>query len=406
MTTSTLPATIALQTRHAVRATASLARRQLRLLGLLAGLTLGLGCAAAAPAGAAATAPTATEAMNEEAMKLALPDVEIRDQSGAKRRFVTDLVKGRTVAVNFIFTSCTSICSPLTANFKALQTELSRRAGSNVQLISVSVDPLTDTPEELRKFAQPFDIGPGWSFVTGSRASIDAILKAFGVANADPNDHTPVVFLGHEPSGRWTRASGLASPEQLARRLGSLSSGTAQMRDVATRQAQQARIQKAAPGTKGADYFTNLPLLTHDRGRVRFYDDLIRDRVVLVSSFYASCKDVCSPLTYNLVKTQQLLEESLPNQVRLVSISTDPVADSEAVLRDYARRHGTLPGWSFVTGKKENVDWVLHKLGLYEEDKVQHSVALWVGNDRTGTWLKLHAMAPPEAIVAAVRKVL
>lgn len=384
----------------------------------LLALAVGVPAQAAAPAGAV---QPAADSLQTETVRLSLPDVEIRDQTGARRRFVTDLVKGRSVAVNFIFTSCTSICSPLTASFKALQTELARAKARNVHLISVSVDPLTDTPDELRKFARKFDAdGPGWTFVTGSRASIDAILKSFGVSSGDPNDHTPIAFLGHEPSGRWTRASGLAQPELLAQRLMSLSAPgggggaaaaanpelLAQMRGVAEQQISAAQVQKAASASQGAEYFTNLPVLAHDRGRVRFYNDLIRDRVVLINTFYTSCKDVCSPLTYNLAQTQKLLEQSLPGKVQIVSISTDPIADTEGVLREYAQRHGAQPGWSFVTGKKENVDWILHKFGLYEEDKLQHNVALWVGNDRTGTWLKLHGMASPESIAAAVRKVL
>lgn len=384
----------------------------------------------AAPAGAqrsttpaAATAPATTDSpLQTEAVQLKLPDVEIRDQNGKKRRFVTDLVKGRSVAVNFIFTSCTSICSPLTANFKAMQAELERARAQNVHLISVSVDPLGDTPDELRKFARQFDAdGPGWTFVTGSRASIDAILKAFGVTPGDPNDHTPIAFLGHAPSERWTRASGLGDPRQLAASLLALSRPAAiangkvsepnaamieQMRGVASQQAKGASAQKAASDSQGAGYFTNLPVLTHDRGPARFYNDLIRDRIVLVSTFYTSCKDVCSPLTFNLANTQKLLAQQLPGRVNLVSISTDPIADTEGVLREYAQRHGAGPGWSFVTGKKENIDWILYKLGLYEQNKTEHQIALWIGNDRTGAWLKLHAMASPEAIVDAVRKIL
>lgn len=373
-------------------------------------------------------------------LKVQLPDVVIQDQTGQNRRFVRDLVAGRSVVVNFIFTSCTSICSPLSATFKALQTELAaRRAelGGDVHLISISVDPLTDTPEALRQFGAKFEAGPGWTFVTGSRKSIDALLQAFGVGSGDPNDHTPMVFLGHEPSKRWARTYGLASPKSLADRLISLRTGTAAtqgsapraapsmaakpapgnaagptdadlapMRDVAARQAAQASAVTAGKGTRGAAYFTNLPLMTQDQPRVRFYDDLIRNRVVLVTSFYSSCRDVCSPVSFNLQKAQALLQAQVASPVQLVSISVDPGIDTPEVLREFARRHGAGPGWSFVTGKKENIDWVLHKLGLYQEKFEEHTAVLWIGNDRNGQWLKLHALAPPEAIVDAVRKVL
>jgi cytochrome oxidase Cu insertion factor (SCO1/SenC/PrrC family) len=381
----------------------------------------------------AKTAPQAAADDVGSALSIKLPEVTVTDQHGKQRRFVADLVKGRSVAINFIFTSCTSICTPLGATFKGMQDELARRGGGkDVHLISVSVDPLNDTPEELTKYARKFDAAPGWTLVTGSRKSIDAILRAFGVASgADPNDHSPMVFLGHEPSGRWTRAYGLGEPAVLTRRLMGLATSAAgasqpstsaptakaangtvpaddlaPLRKLAAGQAAGASVQNAASASSGASYFTNLPLVSQDRPRLRFYDDLVRGKVVLINSFYASCADVCSPVSFNLAQAQKLLDEQLDTPVQIVSISTDPVSDTPELLREYATRHGARPGWSFVTGKKENVDWVLHKLGLYNEDKTQHSAILWIGNDRSGAWLKLHALAPPEAIVAAVRKIL
>jgi cytochrome oxidase Cu insertion factor (SCO1/SenC/PrrC family) len=226
------------------------------------------------------------------------------------------------------------------------------------------------------------------------------------------------------------RTYGLAQPRQLADRLERLRQGDAAptpsavgainavgaakpaadelapLRQAAAQQAAQSAVTQASPGTQGAVYFTNLPLITQDRPRVRFYDDLIRNRVVLITSFYASCKDVCSPVTFNLSKAQELLDADVGTPVQLISISTDPGIDTAEVLRDFAGRHNAKPGWSFVTGKKENIDWVLHKLGLYNEKPEQHTAVLWVGNDRNGKWLKLHALAPPEVIVSAVRKVL
>ncbi|MDP4300559.1 SCO family protein [Leptothrix discophora] len=412
-------------------------RHLTRALRLALGSALLLGGVAAlaappsspTPATTPATTPapkpaTALQAgiADSDGLRVRLPDVEVLDQDGRKRRFARDLVAGKRVAINFIFTSCTTICSPLSATFKAMDEELRRRAGPDVHFISVSVDPLTDTPEELRKFGRKFEAGANWTFVTGTRTSIDAILKAFDVGSGSPEDHSPMVWLGHEPSQRWVRTYGLASPKLLVDRLASLdkpapkaaaggapepdAAALAQMRQMASQAAGRAGVQQAAPGTRGAEYFTNLPLVTQDRPKVRFYDDLIRDRVVLITSFYASCKDVCSPVTHNLAKVQELLAEDIKTPVRLVSITTDTGFDTPEVLREYAQRHNARPGWSFVTGKKENVDWVLHKLGLYNEKPEQHTAILWVGNDRTGAWLKLHALAPPETIVAAVRKVL
>ncbi len=394
-----------------------------RLSWLYGSLLLLAKLALAAPSSAPAAAPAAASGPAQRALEIRVPNVPVQDQDGRKRNFLDDLVKGRTVAVNFVFTSCTSICTPLAATFKGMQDELARRGVNDAHLISVSVDPLNDTPQELLKFARKFGAGPNWTFVTGSRKSIDAILLAFGVgaSTSDPNDHSPIVFLGHEPGRRWTRAHGLASPAVLARQLldlraaaapashagakGSDDAGLTALRRIAAERADRESPVAAAKGTRGAAYFTNLPLLTQDRP-IRFYDDLIKGRVVLVHSFFATCRDVCSPMTHNLARAQKMLQERVNQPVQLISISTDPLADVPDVLREYARRHDAGPGWAFVTGKKENVDWVLHKLGLYEEAKEAHTAVLWVGNDRTGQWLKLHGMTPPEAIVDAVRKIL
>ena len=145
-----------------------------------------------------------------------IPDVKVYDQNGNPKNFYTDLIKGKTVAINFIFTTCTTICPPLTATFRQVQQNLAERA-PDVRLISVSVDPVTDTPERLRDFAAKFKAGPGWTFVTGEKAEIESLLKALGAAVADKNDHTPMIVVGNDVAGYWTRAYGLASPASLVK---------------------------------------------------------------------------------------------------------------------------------------------------------------------------------------------
>lgn len=397
----------------------------LRSLWAAAGLTLGLllspGAAQAhaghdhakpaatvpGKAGSAPQAKAAPSAPTWEAATPRVPDVQVRDQTGKLLRFNTDLVKGRKVAINFIFTSCTSVCSPMTATFRAVQQELKARKRDDVHLISVSVDPLTDTPETLAAFGRKFGAEAGWTFVTGSRKSIDDILKAFAIGTGDPDDHAPLVYLSDESGRTWTRSSGLAAPLAIVDRL--VGSST-QAKDGANRPATTQKVS-TAPATDqttrqklGAEWFTNLPVRTQTGNTVRFYDDLLKDRVVVLNSFFASCKEVCSPMTHNLAKVQQQLADKSMSNVHLVSVSVDPVNDTPEVLRGYASRHSVRPGWTFVTGKKENVDWVLHKLGLYEDSKDEHTAILWVGNERTGLWMKMHAMSPPSAIMNAIRK--
>jgi cytochrome oxidase Cu insertion factor (SCO1/SenC/PrrC family) len=152
-------------------------------------------------------------AINEHSLDI--PDVTVYDQDGRKLRFYSDLVKGRTVAIDFIFTTCTTICPPLTANLSRVQRQLGNRAAPDIQLISITVDPATDVPERLKSFAEQFGAKPGWIFVTGNKVDINRLLKALGAYVSDLADHSPMILIGNEPAGYWTRTYGLAPPSAL-----------------------------------------------------------------------------------------------------------------------------------------------------------------------------------------------
>ena|SRR5690348_16894300 len=164
-------------------------------------------------------APAATESTEkvvaQSGKSLNIPDVEVLDQDGNVRHFYSDLVKNKTVAVNFIFTNCTTICPPLGATFARVQHELGDKVGKDVFFISVSVDPLTDTPERLKAWGAKFKAGPGWTFVTGNKEDIDRLLRALGAATARREDHTPSVIIGNDERDVWTRTYGLASTSQM-----------------------------------------------------------------------------------------------------------------------------------------------------------------------------------------------
>jgi protein SCO1 len=162
-------------------------------------------------AGASETADPVTELDG-----LTIPDVEVVTQDGETVHFYSDLVEGKVVAMNFVFTTCTTICPPMGAIFGQLESRLGERAGRDVHLISVSVDPTTDTPERLAAWASSFGRQPGWTLVTGDKATVDSLLKSLQVFNADFADHAPIVLLGNDAAGEWTRAYGLAPPETLA----------------------------------------------------------------------------------------------------------------------------------------------------------------------------------------------
>lgn len=147
--------------------------------------------------------------------KMVIPDVPVLDQHGNKLHFYTDLIKGKTVGINFIFTNCTTICPPLAATFARLQKEMGDKIGKDVHLISISVDPVTDTPERLKAWAAKFKAGPGWTFVTGEKQEMDKLLNALGAAVSKREDHTPAMIIGNDVKGVWTRTYGLAKTHQI-----------------------------------------------------------------------------------------------------------------------------------------------------------------------------------------------
>ena len=147
--------------------------------------------------------------------KMVIPDVEVLDQYGNELHFYSDLIKDKTVAINFIFTNCTTICPPLAATFARLQKEMGDKVGKDVHLISISVDPLTDTPERLKAWGAKFKAGPGWTFVTGDKQEMDKLLNALGAAVSKREDHTPAMIIGNDAKGIWTRTYGLAKTSQI-----------------------------------------------------------------------------------------------------------------------------------------------------------------------------------------------
>lgn len=140
-----------------------------------------------------------------------VPDVEVVTHEGKKVRFYSDLVQGQAVAVNFIFTNCSTICPASGAMFATLQ----KQRGRGVRFISVSIDPSYDTPERLAAWSRRFRKEPGWILVTGTQAAIDAIVKAFGATSARPQDHQPLTIIGSDVTRTWARLYGFPGVEQI-----------------------------------------------------------------------------------------------------------------------------------------------------------------------------------------------
>ena len=148
-----------------------------------------------------------------------IPDVPLITQEGHDVRFYRDLVQGKVVAINFIYTTCELTCPLLGVNFRVLQQTLKERVGADVHLISVSIDPQTDTPARLKTWGERLGAGAGWTLLTGSKRHVDRVLKALEVFAADKTDHSTFILLGNEPERQWKRINGLTSGHILATEL-------------------------------------------------------------------------------------------------------------------------------------------------------------------------------------------
>jgi protein SCO1 len=170
----------------------------------------------------------------------------------------------------------------------------------------------------------------------------------------------------------------------------------------------RATNQDPAPDsqTPAHKYFTDVELTNQNGEKMKFYSDLLRDKVVIINSFFATCQASCLPLTRNLEKVQQALGERLGKDVYILSISVDPEVDTPPNLKEYAKKLNARPGWHFLTGPKENVDFALKKIGQFVPDKQSHLNLFIIGNERTGLWKKAFGLAKSEEIVKVVESVV
>jgi protein SCO1/2 len=167
--------------------------------------------------------------------------------------------------------------------------------------------------------------------------------------------------------------------------------------------------QETPPMTDEAiarEYFSDLPLLTHDGREVRFFSDLLQDHVVLISSFYTHCKGVSPRQNQVLLRLQEMLGESLGREVFIISITVDPERDTVETLKEYVKEFDPHPGWIFLTGKSENIDWVNHRLGQYLEDLEDHKGIYLAGNVGTTLWMKVPAHGQPIDLYRAIQRLL
>jgi len=153
-------------------------------------------------------------------------------------------------------------------------------------------------------------------------------------------------------------------------------------------------------------YFTDVVLLDQDGKPNRFYSDLLKGKVVVIDSFFASCKDSCPLLAGNMSKVQEALGDRLGSKVLLLSITVDPENDTPEKLKAYASRFKARPGWFFLTGKKEDVAFILNKLGQAVAKRDDHLTTFVIGREPTSQWAKASGLEDPAKVLALVEKLL
>jgi protein SCO1/2 len=152
------------------------------------------------------------------------PNIILTTQDGTKVRFYDELLKGKSVAINIIYTSCKDECPLETARLVQVQQLFGDRMGQDIFFYSISIDPDHDTPEVLKAYAEKFGVGPGWIFLTGKAEDIRIVTKKLGLSRysdaANKDGHTASLMVGDVPGGQWMRNSAVDNPQFLADTIG------------------------------------------------------------------------------------------------------------------------------------------------------------------------------------------
>ena len=168
-----------------------------------------------------------------------------------------------------------------------------------------------------------------------------------------------------------------------------------------------AAIPAAAQNSRwGANYFPNVTLTAHDGTTVRFYDDLIKGKIVAINLIYTTCKYACPLETARLAQVQRVIGDRMGRDVFFYSITIDPDHDTPAVLKEYAEKVHAGPGWLFLTGKREDIDLISRKIGLYSTPNPAnpdgHTPNLLVGNEVTGQWMRNSSLDNPKFLARTI----
>lgn len=151
-----------------------------------------------------------------------LLDRTLVDQDGREVKFVSDVIGDRIVVMDFVYTTCTTVCPVLSALFGQVQEKLGDHLGDDVVLVSVSIDPTRDTPQRLKAYAARYQAQPGWIWLTGGKRTMDEVLDGLGAYSPNFEDHPSMVLVGDGRSGEWSRFFGFPNPDRIMEQVNTL----------------------------------------------------------------------------------------------------------------------------------------------------------------------------------------
>ncbi len=155
-------------------------------------------------------------------------------------------------------------------------------------------------------------------------------------------------------------------------------------------------------------HFPNVPVITHEGRRVLFYDDLIKDKKVILNFMFATCEKACPLVTTNLVKVQKMLHDRIGHDIFMYSITLSPEVDTPKKLREYAEMHGVQGGWQFLTGKPADIELLRRSLGFTQRnpvrdaDKTNHIGIIRFGTEASMRWAACPGLAPADWVATSI----
>lgn len=157
----------------------------------------------------------AGQPVKAQTVKVDLKDTPLVDQNGRAMRLKSEAIGDRIVVIDFVYTNCTTVCPVNSALFAKVQAELGERVGKEVGLLSITVDPVRDTPARLREYARRYGSEQGWTWLTGAKPQVDEALKVFDAYTANFVEHPAVIMVGDPSTGKWLRFVGFPDPKQI-----------------------------------------------------------------------------------------------------------------------------------------------------------------------------------------------